>query len=326
MGFEVRDLEIDIKGDRALVRGAVASQKVREQIVLLVGNTEGISSVGNGLKVSRHWSEALSYRVRPGDTLSKISKQFYGDATKYSQIFEANRPMLKDLDDIYPGQTLRIPAGDIPLRFLTGTRAGEEQRPAAESTLAYLHARGLQVEPENLPALFEDALRDMRRTLFPADPAADLSEPEATALKRGGFELAPVTAESSKALARTAAKYAALRDTSFTAGETAQKLGVDPSRVRQLLAARKIYGLQIRGAWKVPVFQFEDDRLLPGLEEVVPALPKDLHPVGVYNWFTTPNPDLVPEEYDRALSPREWLLTGHSPDVVAELAADLDTL
>jgi hypothetical protein len=96
--------------------------------------------------------------------------------------------------------------------------------------------------------------------------------------------------------------------------------------VRQLLAARKIYGLQVRGAWKIPLFQFADDQLIPGLEEVVSALPKDLHPIAVYHWFTTPNPDLAPENLERALSPREWLLTGHSPAVVAELATDLDNL
>ena len=196
----------------------------------------------------------------------------------------------------------------------------------AESTRAYLHARGLQIEPENLSPLFEDALQDMRRTLFPSDPAADLPAPETAALRRGGFELAPLSPGSSDALARTTAEYAVLRSTSLTAGEAAQKLGVDPSRVRQLLAARKIYGLQIRGAWKIPIFQFENDRLIPGLEEVVPALPQDLHPIAVYHWFTAPNPDLAPEEFERELSPREWLLTGHSPRIVAELASDLDNL
>jgi hypothetical protein len=205
-------------------------------------------------------------------------------------------------------------------------RKQQEELLVGNSTLAYLHARGLQVEPESLTSLFEDALKDMRRTLFPSNPAADLPAPEVAALRRGGFELAPLSAESSNALARTTAEYAVLQNTSLTAGETAQKLGVDPSRVRQLLAARKIYGLQVRGAWKVPIFQFVDDRLLPGLEEIVPALPKALHPIGVYHWFMTPNPDLAPEEFDRELSPREWLLTGHSPSIVAELATDLDNL
>jgi nucleoid-associated protein YgaU len=110
MGFQVRDLAVDIEGDKALIRGAVDSQEQREKIILLVGNTEGIGSVDDRLQVSRQEPEAQLYDVKPGDTLSKIAKQFYGDANKYHQIFEANKPMLKDPDEIYPGQKLRIPA------------------------------------------------------------------------------------------------------------------------------------------------------------------------------------------------------------------------
>ena len=43
------------------------------------------------------------------DTLSAIAQKHYGKASKYMKIFEANRPMLKDPDKIYPGQNLRIP-------------------------------------------------------------------------------------------------------------------------------------------------------------------------------------------------------------------------
>jgi LysM repeat protein len=50
------------------------------------------------------------YTVKAGDTLSKISKQFYGDSNKYMQIFEANRDKLKDPDKIQVGQELKIPA------------------------------------------------------------------------------------------------------------------------------------------------------------------------------------------------------------------------
>ena len=38
-----------------------------------------------------------------------IAKDHYGSACKYPSIFEANKPMLKDPDEIYPGQVLRIP-------------------------------------------------------------------------------------------------------------------------------------------------------------------------------------------------------------------------
>jgi nucleoid-associated protein YgaU len=51
-----------------------------------------------------------AYTVQSGDTLSKISKQFYGDANSYMRIFDANKDQLKDPNMIKPGQVLRIPA------------------------------------------------------------------------------------------------------------------------------------------------------------------------------------------------------------------------
>ncbi len=50
------------------------------------------------------------YTVKPGDTLSKISKEFYGSANEYIKIFNANRDQLSDPDKIKVGQELKIPA------------------------------------------------------------------------------------------------------------------------------------------------------------------------------------------------------------------------
>jgi uncharacterized protein YidB (DUF937 family) len=50
-----------------------------------------------------------SYTVVSGDTLSKIAKQFYGDANSWKRIFDANREVLNNPDRIFPGQVLRIP-------------------------------------------------------------------------------------------------------------------------------------------------------------------------------------------------------------------------
>ena len=50
-----------------------------------------------------------SYTVKSGDTLSKIAKEFYGDANAYHRIFEANRDKLKDPNKIDVGQVLNIP-------------------------------------------------------------------------------------------------------------------------------------------------------------------------------------------------------------------------
>lgn len=52
---------------------------------------------------------AQSYTVQSGDTLSKISRQFYGDANQYMKIFNANRDQLSDPDKIKVGQVLQIP-------------------------------------------------------------------------------------------------------------------------------------------------------------------------------------------------------------------------
>jgi nucleoid-associated protein YgaU len=49
------------------------------------------------------------YVIESGDTLSKIAKQYYGNAMDYPKIFEANREVIKDPDLIYPGQKIRIP-------------------------------------------------------------------------------------------------------------------------------------------------------------------------------------------------------------------------
>jgi nucleoid-associated protein YgaU len=109
-GFGVTGLSIDVAGERATVSGKVATQEMREKIVLLIGNTAGIAQVDDRLQVERQEPEAKLYTVKSGDSLSKIAKQFYGDVNKYPVIFEANKPMLKDPDEIYPGQVLRIPA------------------------------------------------------------------------------------------------------------------------------------------------------------------------------------------------------------------------
>jgi len=49
------------------------------------------------------------YTVQPGDTLSAIAQQAYGDASLYPRIFEANTNQLTDPNLIFPGQVLRIP-------------------------------------------------------------------------------------------------------------------------------------------------------------------------------------------------------------------------
>ncbi len=109
MGLKVEGLSIDFNDGVALIKGSAASQEEREKVVLLVGNTKGVSQVDDQMTVQMQTAEALLYTVESGDTLSKIAREQYGSAGKYMAIFDANKPMLKDPNKIYPGQVLRIP-------------------------------------------------------------------------------------------------------------------------------------------------------------------------------------------------------------------------
>lgn len=91
------------------VSGQAPDQETKEKILLCCGNVAGVDKVNDELTVAAGAAEAQYYTVVKGDNLSKIAKEFYGNANLYNKIFEANRPMLSHPDKIYPGQTLRIP-------------------------------------------------------------------------------------------------------------------------------------------------------------------------------------------------------------------------
>ena len=111
-GLQVDGLKVafDSSNGTVTVAGVAPDQATKEKVVLCCGNVANVTSVNDMLTVETSEPESQWYTVAGGDTLSKISKQFYGDANKYQQIFEANKPMLSSPDKIYPGQVLRIPA------------------------------------------------------------------------------------------------------------------------------------------------------------------------------------------------------------------------
>lgn len=117
-------------------------------------------------------------------------------------------------------------------------------------------------------------------------------------------------------LVRTAAESAAILASSFTVAQAAERLGVDPSRVRQRLSDHTLYGVKARSGWRLPRFQFTDHGVLPGLDVLAPCL-FALHPVVVVRWLTAPHPDLVVAAYEQPVSPRRWLEIGLAPSRVA---------
>jgi len=108
-GLKATGLTVTFDGSTATVYGVAPDQATKEKIVLCCGNVQGVASVNDQMTVDQSAPEAQYYTVVKGDNLSKISKQYYGDPNKYNKIFEANKPMLKSPDLIYPGQVLRIP-------------------------------------------------------------------------------------------------------------------------------------------------------------------------------------------------------------------------
>ena len=107
--LEVDHLKIKIDDDLAIISGMAYDQATKEKVVLVVGNSEGIATVDDQMTVEHTEPEAQFHTVVSGDTLGRIAKNYYGNAMKYPVIFEANQPMLKNPDLIYPGQVLRIP-------------------------------------------------------------------------------------------------------------------------------------------------------------------------------------------------------------------------
>lgn len=103
------DIHVDEAGNVS-VKGEAVSQEMKEKIILAVGNVEGVASVNDEASSKDKGRESRFHTVVKGDTLSAISKTYYGTWRLYPEIFEANKPMLSDPDKIYPGQVLRIPA------------------------------------------------------------------------------------------------------------------------------------------------------------------------------------------------------------------------
>ena len=109
LGLKWSNLMVSYNCGQVTITGSTPDQENREKIILAAGNVQGVDNVDDQLTVEAPAAEPRFYTVVKGDNLSKIAAAHYGSAAKYPLIFEANKPMLKDPDKIYPGQILRIP-------------------------------------------------------------------------------------------------------------------------------------------------------------------------------------------------------------------------
>jgi hypothetical protein len=180
---------------------------------------------------------------------------------------------------------------------------------------------GISLSVDEFMQRVVDAVSSMGTQTDITDPRSALSQEEIDVLERGGFDLRPLDASGFDPIGEFVATYAAIVASSLTTREAAARLGVDESRIRQRLANRTLYGVKSEGQWRVPLFQFEGEKLIPGWNVVLPRFDPTLHPVSLYNWFHLPDPDL--EIADESVSPRAWLISGGDPEIVARLASDL---
>lgn len=110
---------VHVENEKLLIRGAAPNDSIKNELWSAIkaidpqfADLTADITIDSSLPVpaaAPAAKEPRVYEVVAGDSLSKIAKRFYGDASKYPRIFEANRDQLKDPDVIQPGQKLKIP-------------------------------------------------------------------------------------------------------------------------------------------------------------------------------------------------------------------------
>jgi len=109
----ISNLGVTFDNGKVSLTGDADSSEAMEKAVLIAGNVKGVSDVdASGVNAPAMTESVQYYTIVSGDTLSKIAKEFLGNAMDYPKIFEANREVIKDANLIYPGQKIRIPTGE----------------------------------------------------------------------------------------------------------------------------------------------------------------------------------------------------------------------
>ena len=191
--------------------------------------------------------------------------------------------------------------------------------------IAPLERAGLRISRDDLEAAFSQTLAAVVPPYPAIDPREALPADELAFLQQarvGLDELAPLPADVVPPEVRTAGKLASILATALSVPDAAARLSIDASTLRHRIAAGTVYAMRVNGAWKLPLFQFTDtlDAIVPRFGELAPAL-ADLHPVDVFNWFTLPHVDL--EVSGNSVSPRQWLLSGGSPQRLVALLDEI---
>lgn len=106
----IENLDVSYDNGKVVMKGKANSAEAFEKSVLIAGNVEGVESVdASGIEAPEATQQVEYYVIQSGDTLWKVAQAHLGNGSRYTEIFEANREVIKDPDLIYPGQKIRIP-------------------------------------------------------------------------------------------------------------------------------------------------------------------------------------------------------------------------
>jgi len=109
---------VHIEGDKLLIRAEVPNEDVKNKIWNQIKAVDAqYSDLTADITINSSLPQPQAaqsqspktYKVQPGDTLSAIAQKFYGKASEYNKIFQANKDKMPDADHVRAGQELVIP-------------------------------------------------------------------------------------------------------------------------------------------------------------------------------------------------------------------------
>ena len=116
--IQSRNVRLDhlhVQDGKLFMQGAAPNEQIKNEVwnaikAVDAGYSDLTAEISVDSSLPAPSPAAQKYTVKPGDSLSKIAKHFYGDANQYMRIFDANQDQLSDPDKIQAGQELNIPA------------------------------------------------------------------------------------------------------------------------------------------------------------------------------------------------------------------------
>jgi hypothetical protein len=214
-----------------------------------------------------------------------------------------------------PEGPIRVDGPDDVLVLVLGARGGFVSRRTVKGRLLDYRELGLRLAGAEVAV---DGLSEA-----PAVQGPPLTAAEGALLDEGG--LSGGGQGRPRALEKLRIEFELLVSGSFTLERAAKILAVNPSRLRQRLAAHTLYGIKEGRSWRVPAFQFDAGRkkLVRGIDKVFSKIRPDAHPLAVATWFSNPHQDLVVGDEERPVTPLQWLSGGGSIDAVVDLATEI---